>query len=226
MSDLHSARQSVSDASRYARSAGFALPLHCPLRGFTFIITRVCIPPGCASEGTRGEAPRRHRLLEPGQRPRAVWPLASDIEATQVPGGGARFVPFKDNNGRRAACMLYTGAGSAAAARLPAARRLPHRHLLLAPLATVGVLAAAVLPSIGSGVARVGAPAARHGVLTAFSPGAHLAGLLSLPAAAQAPISAALGRDLAELTPSDGVGTLRHIGGDLGPHDCRRSALP
>jgi hypothetical protein len=53
-------------------------------------------------------------------------------------------------------------------------------------------------------------------VLTAFSPGAHLAGLLSLPAAAQAPISAALERDLAELTPSDGVGTLRHIGGSGG----------
>jgi hypothetical protein len=53
-------------------------------------------------------------------------------------------------------------------------------------------------------------------VLTAFSPGAHLAGLMSLPAAAQAPISAALGRDLAELTPSDGVGTFRHIGGGAG----------
>jgi hypothetical protein len=67
------------------------------------------------------------------------------------------------------------------------------------------------LPSVGSGVARVGIPSAGHGVLTVFSPGAHLAGLLSLPAAARAPISAALGRDLAELTPSDGVGGLRHI---------------
>jgi hypothetical protein len=86
----------------------------------------------------------------------------------------------------------------------------------LAPLAIVGVLAAVVLPSLGSRVARFGVPAARHGVLTELSQGAHLAGLLRLPAVAQASISAALGRDLEELTPTDGVGGLRHIGGGAG----------
>jgi hypothetical protein len=116
----------------------------------------------------------------------------------------------------KGARMLYTSAGNHAAVRLPAAPGLPHRHLLLAPLATVVVLAAAVLPSLGSGVAGVGVPAAGHGVLTELSPRMHLASLLSLPAAARAPISAALERDLAELTPSDGVGTLRHIGGGGG----------
>jgi hypothetical protein len=80
----------------------------------------------------------------------------------------------------------------------------------MAVLVTVGVLAGVVLPSLGSRVARIGVPAAHHGVLTALSPGAHLAGLLSLPTAAQASISAALGHDLAELTPSDGVGSLRN----------------
>jgi hypothetical protein len=106
--------------------------------------------------------------------------------------------------------MLYMSAGSAATVRLPAAQRLTHRHLLMAVLVTVGVLAGVVLPSLGSRVARIGVPAAHHGVLTALSPGAHLAGLLSLPTAAQASISAALGHDLAELTPSDGVGSLRN----------------
>jgi hypothetical protein len=107
--------------------------------------------------------------------------------------------------------MLYMSAGSAATVRSPAAQRLTHRHLLMAVLATVGVLAGVVLPSLGSGIARIGVPVARRGVLTALSPGAHLAGLLSLPTAAQASISAALGHDLAELTPTDGVGGLRHI---------------
>src|ERR1017187_5616849 len=109
--------------------------------------------------------------------------------------------------------MLYMSAGSAATVRSTAAQRLSHRHLLM-PLATFGVLAAAVLPPLGSGVASAGAPPARHSVLTAFSPGAHLASLLSLPAAARASISAALTHDLAELTPSDGVGSLRNpVGG-------------
>jgi hypothetical protein len=53
-------------------------------------------------------------------------------------------------------------------------------------------------------------------VLTELSPGAHLASLLSLPTAARAPISASLGRDLVELTPTDGVGSLRHTGGGAG----------
>lgn len=106
--------------------------------------------------------------------------------------------------------MLYMSAGSCTASRSPAAQRLTHRHLLMAVLVTVGVLAAAVLPPLGSGVASAGVPAARHGVLTALYPGAHLAGLLSLPTAARASISAALGRDLAELRPSDGVGSLRN----------------
>jgi hypothetical protein len=43
-----------------------------------------------------------------------------------------------------------------------------------------------------------------------------LAGLLSLPTAARASISAALTHDLAELTPSDGVGSLRHVGVGFG----------
>ena len=106
--------------------------------------------------------------------------------------------------------MLYMSAGSAATVRLPAAQRLTHRHLLMAVLVTVGVLAGVGLPSLGSGVASAGVPAASHSVLTALSPGAHLAGLLSLPTAAQASISVALGRDLAELRPSDGVGSLRN----------------
>lgn len=106
--------------------------------------------------------------------------------------------------------MLYMSARSAATVRSPAAQRLTHRHLLMAVLVTVGVLAAAVLPPLGSGVASAGAPPARHSVLTAFSPDAHLASLLSLPAAARASISVVLERDLAELRPSDGVGSLRN----------------
>ena len=106
--------------------------------------------------------------------------------------------------------MLYMSAGSCTASRSPAAQRLTHRHLLMPVLVTVGVLAAVVLPPLGSGVASAGAPPARHSVLTAFSPGAHLASLLSLPAAARASISVVLERDLAELRPSDGVGSLRN----------------
>ncbi len=93
--------------------------------------------------------------------------------------------------------MLYTSAGSVAAVRYPAGPRLPHHRLMLVLPATVGVLAALVLPSLGSGLAGAGAPSGRHGAVTEVSPGAHLASLLSLPAAAQAQMSAALGRDQA-----------------------------
>jgi hypothetical protein len=59
----------------------------------------------------------------------------------------------------------------------------------------LGVLAAVALPWHGSGAAGAGAVAARHGVLAGLAPRADRAGLLSLPAAAQGPVSAALGRD-------------------------------
>jgi hypothetical protein len=70
-----------------------------------------------------------------------------------------------------------------------------HRGLLLTLLVAVGVLAAVALPSHGSPVTRAGVPPARHRLLTQHAAGTHSAGLLSLPAAAQAPVSAALGRD-------------------------------
>ena len=69
---------------------------------------------------------------------------------------------------------------------------------MLVLTAIVGVLAALVLPSLGSGLAGAGAPPERHGALTEVSPGAHPANLLSLPAAALAPVSAALARDQAQ----------------------------
>ena len=63
----------------------------------------------------------------------------------------------------------------------------------------VGVLATVALPSHGSRVTRAGAVPARHRLLTEHAAGADRsrapAGLLSLPAAAQAPVSAALGGD-------------------------------
>jgi hypothetical protein len=80
--------------------------------------------------------------------------------------------------------------------------RVPHRGFVLALLAAVGVLAAIAWPSHGSHVTGAGALPLRHRVLSGLTPGAHLsrapAGLLSVPAAARAPISAALGRDQAE----------------------------
>lgn len=76
---------------------------------------------------------------------------------------------------------------------------IPHRGFLLALLAAVGVLGAVALSSHGSRVTRAGALPARHGMRTEHAAGTHRsqarAGLLSMPAAAQAPVSAALGRD-------------------------------
>ncbi len=76
---------------------------------------------------------------------------------------------------------------------------VPHRGFLLAVLVAVGVLATVALTSHGSRVTRAGAVPARHRLLTEHAAGAHRSrapgGLLSLPAAAQAPVSAALGED-------------------------------
>ena len=93
--------------------------------------------------------------------------------------------------------LLATSVGTAGALSSRPGLRLPHRGVLLAPFAVLGVLAALALPWHGSGASGAGAVAARHGVLAGLAPGADRAGLLSLPAAAQGPVSAALGRDLA-----------------------------
>jgi hypothetical protein len=89
-----------------------------------------------------------------------------------------------------------TGIGTAIPAR--GEPRPLRRGLVLALLAAV--VAAIALPSHGSLSTRAGAPLARHRALTELTAGArsgHLASLLSLPAAARASISAALGRDQA-----------------------------
>jgi FG-GAP repeat len=76
-----------------------------------------------------------------------------------------------------------------------------HGGLLLALMVAVGVLALLALPSHGSRVTRAGSFPTPHRALFGPAVGSGLSretvGLLSVPAAAQAPISAALGRDQA-----------------------------
>jgi trimeric autotransporter adhesin len=99
--------------------------------------------------------------------------------------------------------LLATTAGTAVAVPSRAGLRVSHRGFLLTLLVAVavGVLAAVALPQHGSRVTRAGALPAPHRLLTELAAGTHRswarAGLLSLPAAAQAPVSAALGRDQA-----------------------------
>ena len=96
------------------------------------------------------------------------------------------------------AATAPTGAAVPSGVGLP----VPHRGFLLAVLVAVGVLATVALTSHGSRVTRAGAVPARHRLLTEHAAGAHRSrapgGLLSLPAAAQAPVSAALGEDEAQ----------------------------
>jgi trimeric autotransporter adhesin len=95
-----------------------------------------------------------------------------------------------------------SGLVACAGARPRTGLRVSRRGLLLAVLAVLavlGVVAAAALPAHRSRVTLTGALPARSRVLTDVAVGAHRswapAGLLSLPAAAESPISAALGRD-------------------------------
>jgi hypothetical protein len=98
---------------------------------------------------------------------------------------------------------FISGAFGATSVALPsrAGLRVPYRVVLLALLAAVGALTAVALASWGSGGAPARTVAAPHRVLGERSAGAYRsprqAGLLSLPAAAQASVSAALGRDQA-----------------------------
>ncbi len=96
--------------------------------------------------------------------------------------------------------MFEASATAAIDALIPARKgsSLRRRWLVLALLAAVGTIAAIALPSHGSLLTRAGSFPTRQRVPGGLAAGAHAresSGLLSLPAAADGPISAALGRD-------------------------------
>lgn len=110
------------------------------------------------------------------------------------------FLAFRTAGPERSVLHAATvGTGAAVPSR--ADLRVPHRGFVLSVLTAVGVLAAIALPSHASRVTRAEALPTRHRVLTGLAAGGHRsrapAGLLNLSAAEQAPVSAALGRDLA-----------------------------